>query len=141
MAMNSKGAAAEIARDCIGSRARRLDRVLARIYDGALRGEGVTGAQLGMLVAISLAGPTSAAWVSRRLELEKSTVSRTVARLEEAGWITTDGGLRVTARGTALIERCHPLWRQAQKEAAAVLGGPATRLLSAIPVLTKGDES
>ena len=33
------------------SRARRLDRVLARIYDGALRTEGVTGAQLGMLVA------------------------------------------------------------------------------------------
>jgi DNA-binding MarR family transcriptional regulator len=137
----SRAAAAEIARDCFAARARRLDRVLARIYDGALRSEGVTGAQLGMLVAISLAGPTSAAWVGRRLELEKSTVSRTLARLEEAGWITTDGGLRITPRGTALIERCHPLWRQAQKEAAAVLGAPATRLLSAIPVLTKGDES
>jgi DNA-binding MarR family transcriptional regulator len=94
-----------------------------------------------MLVAISLAGPTTAAWIGRRLELEKSTVSRTLARLEEAGWVASDGGLRVTPRGAAVIERCHPLWRQAQKEATAVLGAPVTRLLSAIPVLTKGDDS
>jgi DNA-binding MarR family transcriptional regulator len=140
MAAN-KSAAAEIARECLASRARRLDRVLARIYDGVLRDEGVTGAQLGMLVAITLAEPTTGAWVGRRLELEKSTVSRTLARLEEAGWITSDGGLRVTAQGAALVERCHPLWRKAQKEATAVLGAPATRLLSAIPLLTKGDDS
>jgi DNA-binding MarR family transcriptional regulator len=125
----SKSAAAEIARDCFASKARRLDRVLTRIYDGALRSEGVTGAQLEMLVAIALAGPTSAAWAGRRLELEKSSVSRTLARLEEAGWITSEGGLRVTPRGTALIERCHPLWRRAQEEAGAVVGAPATRLL------------
>jgi DNA-binding MarR family transcriptional regulator len=124
---SSKTAAAEIARDCFASRARRLDRVLARIYDGALRGEGVTGAQLGMLVAISLAAPTS--------------VSRSLARLEEAGWITSDGGLRVTPRGAAVVERCHPLWRQAQRDAAAELGVTVTRMLSAIPVLTKGDDS
>ena len=46
--------AQEIARDCLASRARRLERMLTRIYDGALRGQGVTGAQLGMLVAIEL---------------------------------------------------------------------------------------
>jgi DNA-binding MarR family transcriptional regulator len=128
-----KGAAAEIARECLASRARRLDRILTRIYDAALRDQGVTGAQLEMLVAISLAGPTTAAWVGRRLELEKSTVSRTLARLEEAGWIETDGGLQVTARGATLVERCHPLWRHAQDEAAVVLGAPTARLLSAIP--------
>ncbi len=128
-----KGAAAEIARECLASRARRLDRTLTRIYDAALRDQGVTGAQLEMLVAISLAGPTTASWVGRRLELEKSTVSRTLARLEEAGWIESDGGLQITARGAALVERCHPLWKQAQQEAAAALGAPTARLLSSIP--------
>ncbi|HLK91971.1 MAG TPA: MarR family winged helix-turn-helix transcriptional regulator [Polyangia bacterium] len=124
--------AQEIASDCLASRARRLDRLLSRIYDGALRGQGVTGAQLGMLVAIELGGPTTAAWVGRRLELEKSTVSRNLARLEAAGLVDGRDGLRVTARGAATIRACHPLWRRAQKEALAALGAPTTRLLAAI---------
>jgi DNA-binding MarR family transcriptional regulator len=123
--------AQEIARDCLASRARRLDRLLARIYDGALRAEGVTGAQLGMLVAVELAGPTTAAWVGRRLELEKSTVSRNLARLEAAGLVDSTDGLRVTARGAATIRACHPLWRRAQEQALAALGAPASRLLAA----------
>jgi DNA-binding MarR family transcriptional regulator len=124
--------AEEIARDCLASRARKLDRLLSRIYDGALREHGVTGAQLGMLVAIELGGPTTAAWVGRRLELEKSTVSRNLARLEAAGLVESTDGLRVTARGAATIRACHPLWRRAQKQALAALGAPTGRLLAAI---------
>jgi DNA-binding MarR family transcriptional regulator len=124
--------AQEIASDCLASRARRLDRQLSRIYDGALRDEGVTGAQLGMLVAIQLGGPTTAAWVGRRLELEKSTVSRNLARLEAAGLVESTDGLRVTARGAATIRACHPLWRRAQKQAVAALDAASARLLAAI---------
>ena len=127
--------AAEIARDCLASRTRRLDRLMARIYDGALRGQGLTGPQLEMLVAIELGGPTTAAWVGRRLELEKSTVSRNLVRLVAAELVETDDDhrLRVTARGAALIRACHPLWRRAQKQAEAALGIRAARLLAAIP--------
>ncbi len=131
--MSTRNAEAlEIARDCLGSRARRLERVLTRIYDAAVRGQGVTAAQLGMLVAIELGGPTTAAWVGRRLEIEKSTVSRNLVRLEEAGLVENRDGLRVTARGAAVIRACHPLWKRAQKQAEAALGSPAARLLSAI---------
>jgi DNA-binding MarR family transcriptional regulator len=125
--------AAEIARDCLASRARWLERVLTRIYDKAVREHGVTAAQLGMLVAIELAGPTTAAWVGRRLELEKSTVSRNLARLEAAGLVETAPRLKVTPRGSALIRVCHPLWRKAQEQAATAIGAHATRLLSAMP--------
>jgi len=125
--------ALEIAEGCLASRARHLDRLLTRIYDQALRGQGITGAQLGMLVAIQLAGPTTAAWVGRRLELEKSTVSRSLARLVAAGLVETDGGLRVTARGAAMVRACHPLWKKAQREAARALGAPELRLLAAVP--------
>src|SRR6187397_2708577 len=68
----AKREALDIATGCLASRVRYLDRQLARIYDGALRSHGVTGAQLGMLVAVALAGPTTASWVGQRLELEKS---------------------------------------------------------------------
>ncbi|HEY6475810.1 MAG TPA: MarR family winged helix-turn-helix transcriptional regulator [Polyangia bacterium] len=124
--------AQEIARDCLGSRARRLERMLTRIYDAAVRGQGVTAAQLGMLVAIELGGPTTAGWVGRRLEIEKSTVSRNLVRLEAAGLVEDADGLRVTARGAAVIHACHPLWKRAQKQAEAALGPPVARLLSAI---------
>ena len=125
--------AEEIARDCLASRARHLNRVLTRLYDGALRDHGVTGAQLGMLVAIELGGPTTPAWVGRRLELEKSTVSRNLARLSAAGWVeTSPAGLRVTPRGSALIRACHPSWLKAQEGATAALGRERLRLLSAI---------
>jgi DNA-binding MarR family transcriptional regulator len=125
--------ALEIAEGCLASRARHLDRLLTRIYDQALRGQGITGAQLGMLVAIELGGPTTAAWVGRRLELEKSTVSRNLARLVAAGLVETTDGLAITARGAALVRACHPIWKQAQREAARALGAPERRLLAAVP--------
>lgn len=124
--------ALEMSRDCLGARARRLERVLTRIYDGAVRAQGVTSAQVSMLVAIELGGPTNAAWVGRRLEIEKSTVSRNLARLLAAGLVEETDGLRVTARGAALIRTCYPLWKRAQKQAQALLGPEAAKFLSGI---------
>jgi hypothetical protein len=84
MAANDHRHAAEIARDCMASRVRRLERLLTRIYDDAIRPHGLTGSQLELLVALQLIGKTTAAAVGRRLELEKSTVSRNLARLVAA---------------------------------------------------------
>lgn len=130
--MNAKDVAAEIASECLASRVRRLERTVSRVYEGALRGTGVTGPQLAMLVAVELAGPTTAAFVGQRLDLEKSTVSRNLARLAAAGLIQTEGGLRITPRGSATIRRCHPLWRQAQERLRAALDGRELRLVGAL---------
>jgi DNA-binding MarR family transcriptional regulator len=121
--------AAEIARDCMASRVRRLERLLTRIYDDALREHGLTGSQLAMLVAIQLSGKTTAAVVGRRLELEKSTVSRNLARLAAAGFVDASDGLRITADGAAAIAACHPAWRQAQRKARRALHPTETRLI------------
>jgi DNA-binding MarR family transcriptional regulator len=122
--------AAEIAKDCMASRVRRLERLLTRIYDEALRVHGLTGSQLGMLVAIQLSGKTTAAAVGRILELEKSTVSRNLARLAAAGLVDPSDGLRITARGSAAIAACHPAWRQAQRKARLALHPAEGRLIA-----------
>ncbi len=122
--------AAEIARDCMATRVRGLERKLTRIYDDALREHGLTGSQLGMLVAIQLSGPTTAAAVGRRLDLEKSTVSRNLARLAAAGLVDAADGLRITARGAAAIAACHPAWRAAQRKASATLHPTEGRLIA-----------
>src|SRR4051812_4310901 len=125
--------AAEIAQDCMASRVRRLERQLTRIYDDALRGHGLTGSQLGMLVAIQLLGRTNATAVGRRLDLEKSTVSRNVARLAAAGLVDASDGLRITSRGAAAIAACHPAWRAAQRRARKILHPKQGRLLATLP--------
>ena len=125
--------AREIASDCLASRARGLERRLTRIYDDALRGHGLTGAQLGMLVAIQLSGRTNATAVGRRLDLEKSTVSRNIARLAAAGLVDGSDGLRITARGAAAITACHPAWRAAQRLARKALHPKQSRLLANLP--------
>jgi DNA-binding MarR family transcriptional regulator len=125
----------EISCDCLGSRARRLDRILGRIYDGALRAEGVTGAQLGLLVAVQRTQPASAVRLGRLLEMEKSTVSRNLARLVDAGLLSRGarGLIGITDRGLSVIRACHPLWRRAQAEARATLGDAAPALFSLLP--------
>ena len=114
----------------MASRVRRLERQLTRIYDDALRGHGLTGSQLGMLVAIQLSGKTTAAVVGRILELEKSTISRNLARLAAAGLVDPSDGLRITARGAAAIAACHPAWRQAQRKARRALHPAEGRLIA-----------
>jgi len=122
--------AAEIARDCMASRVRRLERLLTRIYDEAIREQGLTGSQLELLVAIELSGPTTAAAVGRLLELEKSTVSRNLARLVAAGLVDASGGLRITPAGAAAIAACHPAWQAAQRKARLALHPAEGRLIA-----------
>jgi len=122
--------AAEIARDCMASRVRRLERALTRIYDDALRGHGLTGSQLAMLVAAQLMGQTTATAIGGRLDLEKSTVSRNLARLAAAGLVDLSDGVRITARGTAAIAACHPAWRDAQRQARKTLHPTEGRLIA-----------
>jgi DNA-binding MarR family transcriptional regulator len=125
-------AAREIARDCLALRARHLERTLSRIYDRALRDVGVTGSQLGMLVAIALMSQPTAAALGQQLDLEKSTVSRNLARLDAAGLVDARDGLRVTTRGAATIRSGHRAWRKAQRQARAQLGARPLALLSSL---------
>jgi DNA-binding MarR family transcriptional regulator len=132
--------AAEIANDCLATRVRGLERRLTRIYDDALRGHGLTGSQLGMLVAVQLCGKTTAAAVGRILDLEKSTVSRNLARLAAAGLVDTSDGLRITPRGAATITACHPAWQQAQRRARKTLHPAEGRLIARLssPAAARG---
>jgi DNA-binding MarR family transcriptional regulator len=127
-------AAREIARDCLALKARRLERTLTRLYDRELRGVGVTGSQLGMLVAIALMDQPTGAALAERLDLEKSTVSRNLARLAAAGLVDDRAGLRLTPRGAAALRAGHAAWRRAQAQAHARLGPPQLALLRSLTV-------
>jgi len=118
-----------IVEECIAVRLRLLNRAVTKIYNQALRPHGLTVSQLNILVAVSYLGQAKQQDICKALHLEKSTLSRDLARMRERGWLTEGPGedgrsslLRVTAHGGKLLQNAIPAWRQAQEEAAALLG-------------------
>ncbi|HEY4769754.1 MAG TPA: MarR family transcriptional regulator, partial [Myxococcales bacterium] len=76
-----------MASECLAVRVRRLGRVITRVYDAALAPHGVTIAQLNLLTAIVAADGPRPTDLVRILDVEKSTLSRDLQRMEHLGWI------------------------------------------------------
>jgi DNA-binding MarR family transcriptional regulator len=111
-------------RDCVAMRVRQLSRRITRLYDAALRPHDITTAQLNVLVALALTGETRATDVAATLAIEKSTLSRNLARMAERGWISatpdargTGQQLRLLAAGREIVARAMPAWQAAQRQA------------------------
>ena len=106
-------AADRIAGECLARRVRLLNRTITGIYDEALRPMGLTSAQLNLLVVVAKRGPLSPGEVARRMNMEKSTVSRNLDRMRQNGWVRvgqSDAGRKqvLTAR-TAIGHGTHNL--------------------------------
>jgi len=118
-----------IVEECIAVKLRLLTRAVTKIYNQALRPYGLTVSQMNILVAASYLGQARQQDIWQALHLEKSTLSRDLARMRERGWVTDSPGddgrsslLKVTAYGGKLLQSAIPAWRQAQQQAAALLG-------------------
>ena len=118
-----------IGSECIAVRIRLLNRTVTHIFDEALRPLGVKVSQLNVLMVVAKHAPISAGEVARRLNMEKSTLSRNVERMRTHGWLKESVGdpgrkqvLGLAAPGRKLIEKSLPFWKQAQAQTEAVLG-------------------
>lgn len=118
-----------IASACVAFRTRRLDRVVTRIYDEALRPHGLRSTQLNLLTAITLTDGGSPAELSQLLELEKSSLSRNLAILEEREWVRLERdpsgrtqAVHITGAGRDKLEEIRPAWNAAQAVTRTTLG-------------------
>lgn len=125
--------------ECLAVRIRLLNRTITAIYDEALRPLGLTAGQLNVLVVVAKLGPVSPKDVARKLNMEKSTVSRNVDRMRAHGWLITSTGetgrsqlLNVSPRGHSLLEETMPLWEAAQAQAIAILGQRGARSIHSV---------
>ena len=123
-----------IAGECLAVRVRLLNRTITGIYDETLRPLGMTVGQLNILVTVAKLGPVSPGDVARRLNMEKSTLSRNVDRMRGRDWIVVSSGtsgrhqtLEISPQGRKLLERAAPLWKKAQAQAKAMLGQRGAR--------------
>ena len=76
-----------IALECLAIRVRRLGRVVSRIYDTALAPYGISIAQVNLLAAIAVARGARSTDLTQILDVEKSTLSRDLKRMEDLGWV------------------------------------------------------
>jgi len=121
--------ARRMASECLAVRVRRLGRVVTRVYDAALAPHGVTIAQLNLLTAIVAADGARPTDLVRILDVEKSTLSRDLQRMEDLGWIRFDPrqsgrgrSISLTPAGTRLLLEVRPAWEKAQEAARSQLG-------------------
>lgn len=119
----------EIYRDCVGARVRTVARAVSTIYEEAMRPLKVRFSQMNILVTAAKLGDTQPAELCKLLQLDHSTVSRSVDRLVERGWLEIlpdDDGraspFRITEKGRALVRKAHPAWKEAQDRALDLLG-------------------
>ncbi len=123
-----------IASECLAVRIRLLNRTMTNIFDEALRPLGVKVSQLNVLMVVAKRGPSSPGDVARRLNMEKSTLSRNVDRMRTRGWLNVSPGdsgrkqvLELGPPGRKLIEKSLPLWKKAQAQTEAMLGQQGAR--------------
>lgn len=128
----------EIAGRCLCWRVRALSRRITAQFDEALRHFGMTGNQLTVLVSVRRQGTASVSSLAERLEMDKSTVSRTVSRMVEQGWLATQEGpgrqipITITEEGDELIRKAAPHWRRVQSRTEAALGEELSSCLRAL---------
>lgn len=119
----------QMARECIAVRTRLLNRLVTGVCDAGLRPFGVKVATVNVLCAIATSGPITPTDLAAALVLDKSTLSRDMAKLLENGWAETQPGddarshlLVATPAGVAFLELIHPIWADAQKRLIKRLG-------------------
>jgi DNA-binding MarR family transcriptional regulator len=121
---------------CLCLASRRTARTLTRLYDDHLRPHGLRITQFSILTMLGLAGPLPMATLADRLDLERSTLSRGLARLAAAGWVDLGGARKrlvaLTPAGRAALLAAKPAWEAAQAAAGKLLGPEAARSLMAI---------
>ncbi|HST00853.1 MAG TPA: MarR family winged helix-turn-helix transcriptional regulator [Usitatibacter sp.] len=115
--------------DCICGNLRMASRAVTTIYDAHLAPSGLTSNQLAVLWPIVALEPTPMSEIARNVVMDKTTVSRNIAGLVDAGLVEVRAGddgrhrlVSTTARGRHAFAVAMPAWEAAQEEVARLFG-------------------
>ncbi len=124
---------------------RRAARVITRMYDAALRPSGLGAAQFTLLQALNTEPGMSQKQLARLLEIDSTTLTRTLAPLRRAGWLRSTAGedrrelrLELSAAGRRAYLRAVPYWERAQAEFVRALGQENWNRLMGLATQTAG---
>ncbi len=126
---------AEKSLGCTCFKLRKTLRAMSRLYDHHLGLHGLKTTQYSLLVNVSR-GAAPVAALAERLGSDRTTMTRNLKPLVEAGWVALKAGadsrqriVTLTEAGRAKIETAAHGWRTAQKELEQLMGREAVRAL------------
>ena len=120
----------EVKETCMIARTRLISRVITNIFDEELRPLGLQSSQHILLNSIMRKGSATRAEIGRANHLDRSTLTRNLKVMLEAGWIEEvaeqahgrQRPLRLSRLGEELLFSSIAAWRAGQARAAKVLG-------------------
>jgi len=143
---NQEATVREVVRlSCACANLRRAARVITRLYDAALRPSGLGVTQFTLLQALNTAPGMSQKQLASLLEIDSTTLTRTLEPLRRAGWLRSTVGddrrevrLALTAAGKRAYRRALPYWERAQDDFVRALGRESWNRLMELSVQTAG---
>jgi DNA-binding MarR family transcriptional regulator len=124
---------------CTCDRLRKLTRRITQHYDARLAPAGLRVTQYSLLAHLVGGGPVTMSALARLMEMDRTTLTRSLKPLADAGLVEiapgTDARSRVvtvTARGRTARSSARELWRQAQDEVNRALGTDQVTALHAV---------
>ncbi|MDY7575033.1 MarR family winged helix-turn-helix transcriptional regulator [Actimicrobium sp. CCI2.3] len=126
---------------------RRLTRTVTRLYDLHMAGVGLKTTQFSLLKRVA-AGAMPMAQLAMQLSTDRTTLTRNLKPLLDAGWVTLTPGrdarqriVTLTDEGKAKVIGAKQAWRAAQRELELTLGPELVKTLhddtaSAMQLLT-----
>lgn len=114
---------------CFCANLRRASRAVTRIYEEEFRSAGFTGAtQFHVLTVLKRTGPVRQQELGRLLDIDETTIVRTLKPLFQKGWLVHEEGedrrekwIILTPAGREQYERARPAWERAQARLKKVL--------------------
>src|SRR3954466_16179965 len=112
---------------CLASR--QAARKITRLYDSYMQEAGIRITQFTILSQLMLRGEMPIGKLAGLLGMERTTLTRNLAPLEEQKWIAETAGddprarmIAITAPGRAAVRRAFPYWSSAQAHVGKLLG-------------------
>jgi DNA-binding MarR family transcriptional regulator len=116
---------------CVCFQLRKASRAITKLYDEALQPSGIRSTQFALLVAVAKKGPITISALAELLVIDTTTLSRSLRKLEQMGFIKmTEGAdgrerlVQLAKKGTAVLKKSLPYWKAIQAQVVLELANP-----------------
>ena len=114
---------------CLCGSLRRTSRALTQMYEEALRPLRLRATQLTILQVLARAGEVSQGQLGEMLAMDSTSLTRTLAIMRRAGWVSEQRGedrrerrIRLSSAGKSKLRRALPVWEKVQSRLRRKLG-------------------